>query len=70
MDTTEQRFLYYYTKKCLTFGNIATSRVEAGHRLLKRDLEVLSKDLLKSVLLFERTILGLYYKVKSMIIKD
>jgi hypothetical protein len=46
---TAKRFLYCFTKHYLTFGNIATSRIDAGHRLLKRDLEVSTKDLLETV---------------------
>lgn len=69
-NITAKRFLSCYTKHYLTFGNIATSRIESGHRLLKRDLEVSTNDLLETVRSFERTILQLYHRVQSLIARD
>jgi hypothetical protein len=55
-DDTARRFLHCYTNSFLHFGNAATSRNEAGHWMLKRDLQVSTNDLLNTVRSFERTV--------------
>lgn len=53
---TIRRFAHVYTSSYCHFGNAATSRNEAAHWSLKRDLQVSTNDLLTAVRSFERTI--------------
>ena len=59
-----------YAINYLTFGNMATSGVEAGHRLLKQDLEVYTKDLPETIKPFKHIVLHLHLRVESLILKD
>ena len=53
---TARRLLHAYTSSYLHLGNQATSRGEAAHWCLKRDLQVSTNDLLTVIRSFERTV--------------
>ena len=56
LDDCPEQFLYLHTAHYLHLGETATSRTEAAHWLLKKDLPTSVNDLLVVLTLFERVV--------------
>ncbi|KAJ6142420.1 hypothetical protein N7471_001873 [Penicillium samsonianum] len=56
IDDYPEKFLHFHTKQYLHLNEIATSRTEGGHWLLKQDLLVSTNDLLVVLQTFERVV--------------
>lgn len=56
IDDYPEQFLHFHTKQYLHLNEIATSRTEGGHWLLKQDLQVSTNDLLVVLQTFERVV--------------
>jgi hypothetical protein len=63
---TARHFLHCYTGHVLHFGNSTTSRAEGAHWILKRDLQMVSKnDLLSCIRSFEQTVKAQHRALKD-----
>jgi hypothetical protein len=69
-QVTARKFLHCYTNEYLHFGELFTSRNEGSHRMIKRDLEVSTHDLLGVVQSLHRTISVCYTQVDDQLLDD
>lgn len=64
LDDCPEQFLHLYTSHYLHLGETATSRTEAAHWLLKKDLQTSTNDLLKVLENFQRAIERQYTNIR------
>jgi hypothetical protein len=67
LNDCPERFLHCYTSEYLHLGEIATSRTEGAHWLLKQDLQVSINDLLVLLQNFDRVINLQFNKIITQI---
>ena len=64
LDNCPERFLHYYTAQYLHLNEIATSRTESAHQLLKQGLRVSNHDLLGVLRSFNRSVEYQFSKIQ------
>lgn len=67
LDDCPEQFLHLHTAHYLHLGETATSRTEAAHWLLKKDLPTSVNDLLVVLTLFERVVKRQYTSINQTI---
>ncbi|KAJ5195560.1 uncharacterized protein N7498_008998 [Penicillium cinerascens] len=70
LDDCPEQFLRLYTAHYLHLGETATSRAEAAHWLLKKDLHTSANDLLVVLTTFERVINRQYTNIRHTIASE